>query len=204
MNSETRRPFLQRFTPIIMLTAICWLVFGLDSLFWHGHLTWNGIRPRHVSTLPGILWAPFLHASFRHLTANTLPLLILGAIICNRSRAEFVVVTVAGILLGGGLTWLFARSASHIGASGLIFCYFGYLASLAWFHRTFGTLCLSVVCLLGYGGIVRGILPTAGPISWESHFAGLVVGVVLASLTAKLRKPPQPPTGLKSPIALKP
>ena len=107
-------------------------------------------------------------------------------------------MTVAGILLGGGLTWLFARNACHIGASGLIFCYFGYLASLAWFHRTFGTLLLSVVCVIGYGGIVRGIVPTSAGISWESHLSGLVAGVALASLMAKLKATPTGPAESKS------
>ncbi len=135
---------IKRFTPILALTAACWLVFALNSLVWHGHLDQHGIIPRHLAGLAGIIWAPFLHASFQHLAANTVPLLVLGAIICARGKGEFAVVTVGGILLGGGLTWLFARNAIHIGASGLIFCYFGYVASLAWFNRTFGTLCLSV------------------------------------------------------------
>jgi membrane associated rhomboid family serine protease len=146
--------------------------------------------PRQVSGLAGILYAPFLHASYEHLAANSLPLLVLGAILCARSRGEFLVVTVLGILLTGGLTWMFARSARHIGASGLIFCYFGYLASLAYFHRTFGTLCLSVVCILAYGGLIRGIVPTSAPVSWESHLAGLVAGAGLAWLMANLKKTP--------------
>jgi membrane associated rhomboid family serine protease len=204
MNGETRPSWITRFTPVIALTAICWLVFGLDSLFWHGRLSQHGIVPRHLNGLAGIVWAPFLHASFRHLLANTLPLLILGAIICGRSRTEFVLVTVAGILFGGGLTWLIARTACHIGASGLVFCYFGYLASMAWFRRTFGTLCVSVVCILGYGGMLRGIFPSAGAVSWESHLGGLVAGVLLAALTAKLKSEPEPATAPCPPDALKP
>ena len=203
MNNETRPSWLSAIHSHIALTGICWLVLGLDSLIWHGRLAQHGIMPRHLSGLTGIVWAPFLHASFRHLAANTLPLLILGAIICGRSRAEFAAVTVAGILLGGGLTWLIARNASHIGASGLIFCYFGYIASMAWFRRTFGTLCLSVVCVLGYGGILRGILPTTAAVSWESHLAGLIAGVVLASLMAKLKKEPELQPALPTPSALK-
>ena len=203
MDNETREPWFARFLPIVGLTALCWLVFGLDRLIWQGHLTQHGIVPRHLSGLAGIAWAPFLHASFRHLAANTLPLLVLGAIICGRSRAEFVTVTVAGIVLGGGLTWLSARNACHIGASGLIFCYFGYLASLAWFRRTFGTLCLSVICIVGYGGILRGVFPTRTAVSWESHLAGLIAGVVLASLMAKFTKVPEPQPAVASPTALK-
>ena len=181
---------IKRFTPILALTAACWLVFALNSLIWHGHLDQHGIIPRHLNGLTGIIWAPFLHASFQHLAANTVPLLVLGAIVCARGKGEFVVVTVGGILLGGGLTWLFARNAIHIGASGLIFCYFGYVASLAWFNRTFGTLCLSVVCILGYGGMIKGILPTLAGISWEGHLAGLVAGFALGSFMSKLKKEP--------------
>jgi membrane associated rhomboid family serine protease len=187
---------IKRFTPILVLTVGCWLVFLVNNLIWQGHFDQHGITPRQVRSLPGIICAPFLHASYEHLAANTLPLLILGAIICGRSRGEFVVVTVLGILVTGGLTWLFARGACHIGASGLIFCYFGYLASLAYFNRTFGALCLSVVCILGYGGMIRGILPTSTPISWESHLAGLVAGTALAWLMAKLNRTP---SGLKEP-----
>jgi membrane associated rhomboid family serine protease len=187
---------IKRFAPILLLTVVCWLVFLVNNLIWKGHLDQYGITPRQVSSLPGIIYAPFLHASYEHLAANTLPFLILGAIICGRSRGEFVVVTALGILVTGGLTWLFARSACHIGASGLIFCYFGYLASLAYFNRTFGALCLSVVCILGYGGMIRGILPTSTPISWESHLAGLVAGAALAWLMAKLNRTP---SGLKEP-----
>ena len=187
---------IKRFAPILLLTVVCWLVFLVNNLIWKGHLDQYGITPRQVRSLPGIIYAPFLHASYEHLAANTLPFLILGAIICGRSRGEFVVVTALGILVTGGLTWLFARSACHIGASGLIFCYFGYLASLAYFNRTFGTLCLSVACILGYGGLIRGIFPTSTPISWESHLAGLVAGAALAWLMAKLKKTPGGPQEL--------
>ena len=184
---------LKRFWPILTLTVICWLVFLADSLFWHGQLTQYGIIPRRVSSLPGILCAPFLHVSFKHITANTVPLAVLGGIICARNKGEFSVITVAGILLSGGLTWLLARNACHVGASSLIFCFFGYLASLAYFNRTFGALVLSVVCVVGYGGMLRGLLPGAAAISWESHAAGLVAGIALAWLTSKMTKTPDRP-----------
>jgi membrane associated rhomboid family serine protease len=179
---------IRRFAPILLLTAVCWLVFLVNHLIFQGHFDQYGITPRQIGSLTGIIYAPFLHASYEHLAANTLPLLILGAIICGRSRGEFTVVTVLGIMVTGGLTWLFARRACHIGASGLVFCYFGYLTSLAYFRRTFGTLCLSVVCLLAYGGMIRGIVPTGTRISWENHLAGLLTGIVLAWVMAKLKR----------------
>jgi len=181
-------PVLKRFAPILALVAACWLVFVFNNLLLHGQLSQYGIIPRYLGGLPGIIWAPFLHGSFKHLAANTVPLFVLGAILCARNKREFIFVAVGGIILGGGLTWLFARNASHIGASGLIFCFFGYLASLACFNRTIGTLLLSVVCIVGYGGMLRGVLPGSVAISWESHAAGLVAGVVLAWLNSNEAK----------------
>lgn len=191
----------KRFSPIIVLTAICWLVFVVNNLVLGGRYDAYGIVPRHVSSLLGIIWAPFLHASFRHIAANTVPLLVLGGIICARSRSEFAIVTLAGIVLGGALTWLVARPACHIGASGLIFSYFGYLASLALFRRTFGALCLSVICLIGYGGIIRGLMPTSAAISWEGHAAGLLAGVLVGWLASKLDKTPAEPANQPAGLA---
>ena len=184
---------VSRFMPILAVGAACWAVFAVNNLLLQGHLLQYGITPRHLSSLPGIIWAPFLHTSFRHLLANTPPLLVLGGILCARSRGEFAAVTAAGILLGGALTWLAARNACHVGASGLIFCYFGYLASLAYFRRTFGTLALSVVCILGYGGMIRGVVPTSAAVSWEGHAAGLVAGVLIAWMASKLNPPARTP-----------
>jgi len=183
---------LKRFTPILAFVAACWLIFALNNLLWGGHLSQCGIQPRHIRSLPGILWAPFLHGSYKHLLANTVPLLVLGGIICARSKSEFGTITVAGIVLGGGLTWIFARNACHIGASGLIFCFFGYLASLAVFRRTFGTLLLSAACILAYGGMLKGLLPSFTGVSWEGHIAGLISGIALAWMASKLNPLPKP------------
>jgi membrane associated rhomboid family serine protease len=188
-RAEVETPMLKRFTPILILVGLCWAVFVINNVLLGGRLNEHGIYPRHAEGLSGIIWAPFLHVSYQHLAANTVPLLLLGGILCGRSRREFWLVTLAGILLSGGLTWVFARNACHIGASGLIFCFFGYLASMALFRRTFGTLILSAVCVLAYGGILRGLLPTSAAISWEGHLSGFLAGIGLAWLASKLNPP---------------
>lgn len=187
------RGVLRRFMPIIMLVGLCWLVFVINNLLLNNGLARCGIEPRHLSGLPGIIWAPFLHGSFHHLAANTVPLLVLGAILCGRSKGEFALVSIGGGVLTGGLTWLFARNGCHLGASGLIFCFFGYIASLACFRRTFGTLILSLVCIVGYGGILKGLLPTSAAVSWEGHAAGLVAGIALAWVSSRFDKPRKDP-----------
>jgi membrane associated rhomboid family serine protease len=179
---------LKRFAPILAVTGLCWLVFLVNNVLCSARLNAYGIWPRHLSGLPGIIWSPFLHGSFPHLVANTVPLLVLGAILCARNASEFIRVCAAGIFLGGVLTWLFARNAIHIGASGLVFCFFGYLASQAYFKRTIGSLILSVICIVGYGGMLRGLFPHSGGISWESHVAGLIAGIVIAWLSSNETK----------------
>src|SRR6476660_7443214 len=87
------KPFLKRFIPILVVTAICWLVFVINNLILNGQRDRFGIIPRHLSSLPGIIWSPFLHGSFQHLAANTLPLLVLGGIICARGGGEFGIIT---------------------------------------------------------------------------------------------------------------
>jgi len=179
---------LKRVIPVLALVALCWIVFLLDHSIFSHRLIQYGIRPRHLSGLPGILWCPFLHGSFQHIAANTIPLLIFGSILCLRSRSEFLGVTAAGIVLSGGLVWLLGRNAYHIGASALIFCFFGYLGSLAIFERKVGNLLLSILCIVAYGGMLRGIVPTSGAISWEGHLLGLLSGVALAWFIAHVRK----------------
>ena len=178
-------PMLKRFSPMLLLIAACWGVFLINNVLLGGSLLRYGIIPRELIGLPGILWSPLLHVSLAHLTANTVPLLVLGGIVCARSRGEFAEVTIFGTLIGGLGTWLFARNADHIGASGLIFCFFGYLTSMALFRKNIGSILLAVICLFGYGGILRGVLPTSGHISWEGHLAGLLTGVLLAFVRTK-------------------
>src|SRR5712671_4272572 len=108
---EKSRSWLHRFTPVLVITSLCWLVYVVNNLILDGHLSRYGIIPRHLGSLPGIIWSPFLHGSFQHLAANTLPLLILGGIICVRGGGEFVVTTAGGMFLGGALTWLIGRNA---------------------------------------------------------------------------------------------
>lgn len=55
---------------------------------------------------------------------------------------------------------------------------------------------LPVVCILGYGGLVWGIVPTSTAISWESHLGGLLAGTAVGWLMAKLRKTPTGPKDL--------
>jgi membrane associated rhomboid family serine protease len=173
---------MKKLYPVFFFVGLCWLVFLVNNLLLNGHFSHLGIVPRTASGLSGIVLAPLLHASFRHLLANTVPLLLLGGLIAFRSPAAYVSITVAGTLISGTLIWLLARPGCHLGASGLVFCYFGYVLGQAWFQRTFVNILLALVCGLIYGGLIWGLSPFQTGVSWEAHLAGLVAGVLLARL----------------------
>jgi membrane associated rhomboid family serine protease len=51
--------------------------------------------------LRGIFLAPFLHGSFAHVAANTVPFLILGWLVIIRGIGEFFFVSVFSALIAG-------------------------------------------------------------------------------------------------------
>ena len=147
----------------------------------------HGIHPRVVDGLwPGVPAAPFLHVSNVHLMNNLVVLTVLGGmsgLVAGGKR--FLAATVFIILVGGALTWIFARSGSHIGASGLVFGYFGFLVGQGLFRQSLGTLIIAAAVTFFYGAnIFFGIVFPKGCTSWEAHLAGALAGVAYARLEA--------------------
>jgi len=166
-----------------MLT--CTLVFTLNTLL-PINLNQFGIVPRSFSHLSGILFAPFLHGSLGHLFSNFIPFVIFGGLIGLKSRSRFWLLFIIHIVSTGGLVWLFARGNSvHIGMSGVIYAFWGYLIVYGVVRRQFLHIVISIVTLVCYGGLVFGVLPTRSGISFESHLLGAVVGAVSGYLFAK-------------------
>jgi membrane associated rhomboid family serine protease len=158
-----------------------WLVEALDMLLQGVVLDQWGIRPRQVEGLWGVLFAPFLHAGFGHVAANTLPFLVLGWFVLLQGLRPFILVTVTVILVGGLGTWLVAPANTlHIGASGLIFGYFGFLLLRGYFERSASALLWAILVVALYGGLLWGILPQGPGISWQGHLFGFVGGGVAA------------------------
>jgi membrane associated rhomboid family serine protease len=148
-----------------------------------GTLDQYGIIPRTVTGLRGILFAPFLHGNFRHLGANTVPFMTLGWFVMLRSISEFFEVTLIAMLVSGLGTWLIAApNTVHIGASGVIFGYLGFLVLRGYFEHSLSAVILSVVAILFYGGLLWGILPGQAYVSWEGHLFGFIGGAIAARL----------------------
>lgn len=137
-----------------------------------------GVRPRSIFGLIGIPLMPFLHGDFSHLLSNTFPFLILGWIVLRAEKENFLVATVTIILLGGIGTWLIGRSNSvHIGASGLVYGYFGYVMVRAFMERRPVWIFTGLLVGLFYGSMIFGVLPVfSQTVSWEGHLCGMLAG----------------------------
>ena len=179
-----RRPLLARvllsgFGVLLAIVVAMWAVEVVDTVVLGDRLQRNGIGPRDIGSLDGILWAPLLHSDFGHLTSNTVPFLVLGWLTMLRGARYWLAVTAATALGGGFLVWLLAGGSNHIGASGLVFGYFGALVGAALRSRRPATLAPALVAIFLYGTILVGIVPQ-DDISWEGHLFGLIVGFVVA------------------------
>lgn len=173
---------------IALFLCAIWITGLVDIFAFHGHLRSYGIVPRTELGLRGILFAPFLHEGYGHLMANSGGILVFGGLIVLRQQSHFWAVTFIGALASGGGTWLLGRPAVHIGASGIVFAYFGYLLCIGWFERRFSSLLFSVVTFLVWGPTLYGVLPVKPSISWEGHLFGLIGGYLAASILARRPK----------------
>ncbi len=150
-----------------------------------GSLLQYGIHPRTTQGLWGIFAAPFLHASLEHLVANSLPLLIFGWLVMVRDRRHFWPVTLLATLGAGLVAWTLGASGSvHVGASGVVFGYLGFLLLAGWFARSVGSILLSLGVGVVWGGLVFGVMPGQPGISWQAHLGGFLGGVLAAKWLA--------------------
>jgi membrane associated rhomboid family serine protease len=191
---EARRPvgnvLRSRFGILLAMLAVMWLVEILDRVAFDSTLEAQGITPRALGGLDGIAWAPFLHGSFGHLLSNTVPFLILGGLVMLAGLRRWVTVSIFIAFVGGLATWLFARSAVHIGASMLVFGYAAHLIVVGFLERRARGILIAVLVALFYGStLLFGVLPVRIGVSWEGHLFGAAAGVAAAFIVEAGRKP---------------
>ena len=137
-----------------------------------------GIYPREIGGLSGIAVSWAIHGSPAHLMNNALPLVILGTFVAVRGQATYIKTTIFVVALSGILVWLVGKPALHLGASGIVFGYFGYLLARGWLERSPAAVGLAFLAVVMYGGILVGVLPGQEGVSWESHLFGFVAGAI--------------------------
>jgi membrane associated rhomboid family serine protease len=170
---------------VVAMTALMWLTEIVDQVGF-GDLDNYGIHPRDAGGLPEVLAAPFLHVGFGHLISNTVPFVVMGAVIALGGIARVALVTLVVALVSGLGTWLIASSDSvHLGASGLVFGYAAYLVARGLLSRRLTELAVGalVVAIWGFG-LLQGLLPQER-ISWQAHLFGAIGGVIAALLFSK-------------------
>jgi len=150
-----------------------------------------GIRSRDFADLPDIFSAPFLHANLDHIAANTLPFAILGLVAAVRGVGKFLLMNLIVIIVGGLGVWFTGPSnAETLGASILVFGYFGYIVGRGVFERRIADTAIAIVVGVFYWSILYGLVPTDQQISWQGHLFGLIGGL-LASYTLRRRRTSQ-------------
>ncbi len=177
MTLLTTKKAINDFKFILFIIALMW---GLEiaNLVFNHQINQLALVPRQVDRLFGIVGMHFLHWSIPHLLANTLPLVILGILVCIDGKVAKVTLSI--MLLTGLLVWLFARNGTHAGASGLVLGYFGYLLSNAYFERSIKNIILAIITIVIYGGIVISLVDFRDTISFEGHIFGFIAGMVSA------------------------
>jgi membrane associated rhomboid family serine protease len=170
-------------TPFLVSLRMAGVLLGIEliDLLLPLGLDRFGIRPREWIGLEGVVFAPLLHRGFGHVVSNIGPLLALMPLLLVDQRQRPWMVLGFIWIMGGLGTWLLGRGgAIHIGASGVVYGIAAYLVFAGIFGSSWKATLIAIVVVLVYGGMVHGLLPQAGPVSWEGHLVGAVSGAVAA------------------------
>jgi membrane associated rhomboid family serine protease len=176
-----------RVAVLALFVGSMWAVFFLSAALPVLHLTRHGVVPRTLSGLQGILFAPWLHAGLWHIAANTGGLLVLGWLCMWPRIANFWQAT-AGAMVGAGLcAWLIGAPYSvHIGASGVVFGYAGYLVARGYYTRNILSIVVALFVASSYGlSMLFGVLPLYPGVSWQSHLGGVLGGILAARMSGR-------------------
>jgi membrane associated rhomboid family serine protease len=178
---------------LITMAAFCVLIWLLQLVNWvdSGWLSNTfAIEPHDTARLEDIFTAPLLHFSWSHLEGNTVPLFVLGFLSAYRGIAKFLMVTLIVAMSSGLAVWLFqASNEPTVGASGLIFGYFGYVLVRGIFDRSLLDIGVGILAAGAYWYILAVAIPGTPGVSWIAHLGGLVGGILAGWL---LRSKPTP------------
>jgi membrane associated rhomboid family serine protease len=186
-STERRQDRIAGVQVVLALLAAMWVLEVVDVALDH-RLDQYGIEPRDPDGLVGVIAAPFLHADFGHLIANTIPFVALGILIGLQGVARVLAVTGIVLVVSGLGTWLIAPDNSiHIGASGIVFGYATYLLARGIFNRDLIEIGIGLGVAAIWGtALLGGLIPQDG-VSWQGHFFGAVGGVLAARVFARPR-----------------
>jgi len=164
-----------------LFVLLLWAV-KLTEVYYSFDFSEYGLVPRHLIGLRGILLAPLIHADFAHLISNSIPLLLLGALLFYVYPKSAKEVWIGIYLVSGLWVWAGGRVAFHFGASGLVYGVASFLFFSGVIRRDKVSMAIAMLVTCFYGSMVWGLFPIVPNMSWESHLYGGVVGGMCAWL----------------------
>ncbi|MCK4344903.1 MAG: rhomboid family intramembrane serine protease, partial [Bacteroidales bacterium] len=174
-----KRKFIHSLVFPLFFLLIIWMIKLVEVTLELDFTTW-GIYPLKLKGLKGILLSPLVHANFKHLMDNSVPLLVLGVAIFYFYRPVAYRVFFLTYIMVGIWVWFGGRAAYHIGASGLVYGFASFLFISGVILREIRLLAISLLVVFLYGSLVWGIFPIKKGISWESHMLGAIAGLILS------------------------
>lgn len=184
VEGSLKRKWIQtvetRWNDLGLFSLSLWLVYGL-SLVYPLNQRW-GLIPRSGADIWKVLTSPFLHANLSHLLQNTLGIFLFGSMVKAFFDKPLFVLIGTGILLDGVFIWLFGSNGIHIGASGIVYTFWGYLSLAGIFRPGLIRSFISAFCILGFSSMFVGLLPLAHGVSASAHFGGFLTGALVARL----------------------
>jgi len=161
-----------------------WLVFLIQT-FSSFNFVQFGVLPRKTIGLPGIVTSVFVHGDLNHILSNSLPLLVLGALLFyfykKIAKASFLWIWI----ISGVWLWIGGRNNEHhpnyhIGASTLIYGLASFLFFSGVIRRNIQLMVVSALVVFLYGSLVWGVFPVQTGVSWEGHLFGAIAGFLVA------------------------
>jgi len=163
-----------------------WIIKIIEAIFDASFYKF-GILPGDKAGLLGIFTSPFIHSDFGHLISNTTTLFAIVFIMFYSYPRSAKPVFIISYFLTGIAVWFFGREgAYHIGASGLVYALLSFLFFIGLFRKDVKAIAITLFITFMYGGFIWGVLPSDPQISYESHLAGLVIGLVCSIIFRKL------------------
>lgn len=164
--------------PILFVFTI-WFVYWIE-IYFGLNFTEFGVLPRKLTGLKGVVLSPFIHSGISHLFSNSIPLaVLLSALIYFYQKVYLNILFIGGVLTGL-LTWVIAREAYHIGASGIVYLLFSFVFFSGIIKKQFQLVAVSLIVIFLYGSMIWYVLPIKDGVSWEGHLSGFIVGLVFA------------------------
>ncbi|NMF57653.1 rhomboid family intramembrane serine protease [Pseudanabaena yagii] len=171
---------------LFLLASVFWIVVAINEFLFNRSLISFGIMPQSIVGFRGIFIAPFIHANFYSVAENTVPFIILGWLVINRSIKDFYFVFCSSVISSGFGTWLIGKpNTLHIGAGGVVFGFYGYCLFQIYLERKFAIFYTSIaIAIILCALLFFGILPKQSNISWESFLFGFIGGIIAAKFLA--------------------